>query len=378
MKKLPLFIAALILSSVPVQARSFFPDPELPDQLKTRESDAQQDLTGKSRFTVTPLPELTGCCTGISDLSILRRPEVRSALFTYLTDGRTYAARGIGRADLYMRDVDRVFAQYPAIPREITALPLLESGYSPFAVSRMKAVGAWQIIAPTARSLGIKIDTWTDGRRDIAKSTDAALRHLSHLYTAFGSWEFALAAYNGGGSRVSSAVRKNKSRDFWFLVENNAFRKETNDYIPHYAALALIYYNRELFGFGRPTMDTVLTEEYTLLHPVRIDELARIADAEPDAIYRLNPELISNITPPDRGAYCIRLPAGSADKIAGRESELYRVKFSKLAKHRIRKGDSIHKIAKRYGTDPDRIIYINAIQKPYYLRAGKDIYIPLS
>ena len=342
------------------------------------EVDAATDsVQTRSPLKTVELPEIDGrdsfAC--IRDRSILRRPEVRKALFLYLSDGRDYALRGMRKGDMLKADIDGVLSQYK-VPPEVAALPILESGYEPFAVSRMKAVGAWQIIAPTAAALGLTVNRWTDERRDVKKSTAAALQHLSHLYTLYNHWDFALAAYNGGSPRVSRAIEQKKTHDYWTLVELSAFRPETNSYVPQFAALAYIWCNRDAFGMPASPVAPMRTERITLKHPVRIDALARIAGTNVDTIMKLNPEMVGPITPPDRGCYAVTLPEGSADRIMGKEDELYKFKVSYVSSYRVRKGDSLGKIAKLYGADIASIIYLNGIEKPYRLKIGRELWVP--
>lgn len=379
MKRAILIIFCAVTVPTASSAKTFLsypvPSPQLYDETEVSPSG---EVSHPLPFITKNLPEIRGrsSCECVRDLSILRRPEVRKALYSYLADGRDYTGRGIFRAALFRDDVDRIFTSNPSIPKEIVVLPILESGYSPVAVSRMQAVGTWQIIAPTAKSLGLTINQWIDERRDVRKSTAAALTHLQFLYDYYGHWDFALAAYNGGSPRVSKAIEKNKTRDYWTLVEKNAFRPETNSYVPQFAALAVIYFNRDLFGFTEPEPESEPFEGITLEYPVRLDELARIAGTDKGTVQRMNPEITGTITPPDRDHYTVRLPVGSADRIMGRENELYRYKVSRIARHLVRKGESVGKIAKSYGVDPGAIIYLNGMSKPYYLRAGKEIYIP--
>ena len=371
-------ILFLILMPASIPASPLFSFPEAPPQsYSDAETSPTEQPARKSFFSINVLPPIDGrdsfAC--VRDHSILRRPEVRRALFRYLTDGRSYVLRGIEKGDQLKNDIDSAISAR-SVPKEVAALPLLESGYEPFAVSRMKAVGVWQIIAPTGLALGLDIGRWTDERRDVKKSTAAALQHLSHLYTLYNHWDFALAAYNGGSPRVSQAIARNKTHDYWTLVELGAFRKETNDYVPQFSALAFIMFNREIFGIGTPDAVPAESDRIRLAHPVRIDALARLAGTDVDTVMRLNPEMIGPVTPPDRENYAVKLPSGSADRILGKEDELYKYKISYILKYRVRKGDTVSRIAKLYGADPSAIIYLNGIAKPYYLRIGREIWVP--
>ncbi len=98
------------------------------------------------------------------------------------------------------------------LPMELALLPVVESSFDAFAYSHGSAAGLWQFVPGTGKMMGLEQNYWYDGRRDVAASTDAALDYLVQLNERFdGSWEHAIAAYNSGGGRVSSAIRKNKN-----------------------------------------------------------------------------------------------------------------------------------------------------------------------
>ena len=106
------------------------------------------------------------------------------------------------------------------MPLELALLPVVESSFDAFAYSHGSAAGLWQFVSGTAKMYGLEQNFWYDGRRDVAAATDAALDYLSYLNKRFdGDWTHAIAAYNSGGGRVSSAIRKNnklgKPTDFF-------------------------------------------------------------------------------------------------------------------------------------------------------------------
>jgi membrane-bound lytic murein transglycosylase D len=313
---------------------------------------------------------------GIRNLSILEKKEVRDALFRYLTTNREFALRGLERYKRYSTEIVGVLKQYPDIPPEIIFLPLLESGFSPFAVSRMKAVGVWQIIAPTAHELGLRMTPFVDERRNVARSTDAAIRHLRNLNGTFKSWNLSLAAYNCGSSRVIRGMKRKKTRDFWILSSTHALRRETVNYLPHYAALALIGSRPDIFHINPGEADIAAAERYLLKYPVKIDDLANLLRIDAQAIYDLNPELTSPITPINPDGYSIVLPEGAGEIISRNEDTLYTVKYSRIIMHIVRRGESLRKIARQYSVSPEEIVFLNRLQKPYLLRSGRSLYIP--
>lgn len=184
----------------------------------------------------------------VADFSICRKNSVREFLYLYLTSGREYTLRSIVMSDRHMDAINDVFSDNPDIPRDIALLPLLESGFNENAVSRSNAVGLWQFIRTTSEHLGLTTGPGIDERRNVRKSTEAAVRHLRHLYRMFGSWELALAAYNCGETQMKRAIELAGTDNIWHLAESGALPAETSEYLPRFAALLIIYKNPRLFG----------------------------------------------------------------------------------------------------------------------------------
>ena len=96
------------------------------------------------------------------------------------------------------------------LPYELALLPIVESGYQPYAHSPSKAAGIWQFIPPTAREYKLSKNWWYDGRRDIVASTSAAYDYLTKLHSKYDDWLLSIAAYNAGPNRISKEIKKTK------------------------------------------------------------------------------------------------------------------------------------------------------------------------
>ena len=131
-----------------------------------------------------------------------------SGFIDYFTvRNRDYTRSMQRKKDLYFPLFERKLAQYN-LPDELKYLAIIESALNPRAVSRARAVGLWQFMSGTGRYMGLHLDWYIDERMDPEKSTDAACRYLKQLYSIFGNWELALAAYNSGPGTVRKAVRR--------------------------------------------------------------------------------------------------------------------------------------------------------------------------
>ena len=286
----------------------------------------------------------------IKDLSICRKKAVRKYIYIYLTRGREYVKRSIERSYLSMDIINDVFEKNKDIPKEIAILPLLESGYNPHAVSRSNAVGLWQFVSNTSGPLGLKVNQWVDERRNIEKSTEAALRHLRNLHRRFKSWDLALAAYNGGGGYISRAIKKTGAKNIWELRDSGVLRKETHEYVPRYIALVLIYKNQGLFEI-KDEITEPKQHETTIVHlkySVELKNIANISGTSIDNIRKLNPDLKQNIIPLYNKRYDLRMPKKAGEQLIENRHKLNRYRISRIIRYRVRKGECLSVIARRH------------------------------
>lgn len=116
----------------------------------------------------------------------------------------------------YFSIMNTILAQH-GLPVELKYLSVIESALKTYAVSWAGAVGPWQFMPGTARHMGLRVNNKVDDRVDFHKSTHAAARYLTDLYSIYGDWLLVIAAYNGGPGNVNSAIRKSGSKNFWDL-----------------------------------------------------------------------------------------------------------------------------------------------------------------
>jgi membrane-bound lytic murein transglycosylase D len=133
--------------------------------------------------------------------------------------------------------IDSVFKHY-GLPVQLKYLAVVESELKTKAVSKVGAVGPWQLMPATARILGLKINSRCDERKNYYKSTRAAARYLKDLHEEFGDWFLVFAAYNGGEGPVYSAIKQSGSKNFWTL--QHYLPEETREYVKKF--IATCYY----------------------------------------------------------------------------------------------------------------------------------------
>ncbi|MCB0344696.1 MAG: lytic transglycosylase domain-containing protein [Bdellovibrionales bacterium] len=156
--------------------------------------------------------------------------------------------QALERARYYQPVIEPILEKH-GLPAELSSVALVESGFNPIAESPSGAVGMWQMMKRTARSVGLSVGWFDDDRKDVEKSTEGAARYLVQLYKMFDSWPLAIAAYNGGMTRVRNAVRDAGTRDFFVLADRGYFREETKDFVPKVYAAMVIMGAPERYGF---------------------------------------------------------------------------------------------------------------------------------
>ena len=263
------------------------------------------------------------------------------------------------------------------LPSELALLPIVESAYQAFAYSHGRASGMWQIIPSTGRFLGLKQNWWYDGRRDIIESTHAAISYLDSLSQQFdGDWELALAAYNAGPGKIRSAVRYNRKKkrqtDFWHLTK---IRKETRSYVPKMFALRELFANPDKYQLDLvPVTNQVSYEVVELDGQIDLALAAELADISINELYQLNSAFNRWATPP-KGPHRLLLPREKAEQFKIGIAEVPPSKRINWVRHKIKKGETLSHISKKYRSTVALIKEVNSI-RGNQIRAGKHLMVP--
>ena len=222
-------------------------------------------------------------------MEVPERREIERFIRFYLRDRRGLKI-ALRRASLYVPHIKPILKEY-GLPEELALLPLIESGFNPFAVSPSGAAGIWQLMPQTARRFGLRVDSKVDERFDLTKSTHAAARYLKELYEMFGSWELVLAAYNCGEGCVR---RRTGSKDFWRTKW--ALPEQTRKYVPMFFAALLIARSPEKYGL-RVDGDLHLFERRVAVRDYKVNEFLREAGIKESTFRDLNPHIKGNYIP---------------------------------------------------------------------------------
>src|SRR5262249_43899319 len=148
------------------------------------------------------------------DIPITYNTKVKWWINYFQTTGRRWFRTWLERSNAYLPQMQKTLAQ-KGLPQDLAYVAMIESGFSPHAISTAEAVGYWQFITPTANRYGLKTTWWLDERRDFNKSTGAAARYLGDLFRQFGSWYLTASAYNMGEGRMQRLVNRYNTKNYW-------------------------------------------------------------------------------------------------------------------------------------------------------------------
>lgn len=266
------------------------------------------------------------------------------------------------------------------MPEDLLYLALIESGFSPRAYSRAHASGIWQFIEETGRRYGLRVTNYLDERRDPIKSTTAALDYLEELYERFGSWYLAAAAYNTGENRVDRILRQRaggKRGDdslFWKIAPH--LPRETRDYVPLMLAAGHIAKEPEKYGFEDLEYQAPLDfETVSVPGGTSLRAVARAAELDLSEVKDLNPQFVRSVTPPGSD-WSIRLPRGRGKVYAQNFGRVLEEERLAHIEHRVRRGETLSHIARRYGTTVAALREANAGIRPNRIIVGQRIMVP--
>ncbi len=292
--------------------------------------------------------------------------------------------KGLINSGAYMRHIEKVFSHY-GLPQELTLLPFVESFFNTSARSNDGAVGIWQFIYSTGRYY-LKINSVIDERKDPYKSSDAAARHLRNNYKKLGSWPLAITAYNHGSAGMRRAVRKTGHTDLVGIIQkyrSRIFGFASKNFYAEFLAVLEIVPNHDRY-FGRLKLkpsqkfDVVDMPDYVSLKT--LTKHCAISKAETK---RLNPAFKTSILSSKKyipKGYPLHIPVGTTNSFLKSYAQIPK-KLQYAAQkqddwHRVRWGETLSQIARRYRTSIRSLVDLNNLSSSRYIRAGQRLRIP--
>ena len=303
-----------------------------------------------------------------SAIPLTYNPAVREAIDLYVNRRSNLMSLMLSRATYYFPIIEEELDRQ-GLPLELKYLAIVESALNPTAVSRMGATGFWQFMLRTGKIYGLTINSVVDERMDPRKSTRAMCEYFKDMYALYGDWMLAIAAYNCGPGNINKAIRRSGGkRDFWEIFPY--LPRETRSYVPFFiAAFYSMEYYREHDIRPSAIHIPIATDTVHLARRCTTRELAEITSVSLDTIELLNPMYKKGIIPGNQQSQVIVLPAQAAIDFASNKEKYFASHHKSEAKekdsapdideeqaadserevtYRVRRGDSLGSIARRY------------------------------
>lgn len=297
----------------------------------------------------------------------------------------------LGLSLFYMPIFEEALERH-GMPLELRYLPVIESALVPTAVSKAGAAGLWQFMPGTATGLGLEVNSLIDQRRDPYLASDAAARYLKQLFNTYGDWSLAIAAYNCGPGNVNKAIRRagGGKHDFWEIYP--FLPAETRGYVPAFIAANYImtyhkHHNISPALARRPiVIDTVHVNKR-----VHFDQISQVMAIPVNELRALNPQFRQDLIPGDIHPYSLVLPSLQAYAYIANEDSIVNHDAAKYARrgivepatgavtgrdsrgeyydeevvqyHKVKKGETLAKIARKYGVTVAAIRKDNKVGK---------------
>ena len=304
---------------------------------------------------------------------------LESVIKRFLKQRRSSLERLMGLSHFYFPMFEQEFDNYN-IPLEMKYLAVVESALKPKARSRVGATGLWQFMFTTGKDYKLDVSSYVDERSDPIRSTTAAAQYLSKLYKLYGDWDLALAAYNSGPGNVNKAIRRSGGyKNYWNI--RPFLPRETAGYVPSFLATMYIFEFAEEHGFKpeRPPFQHIETDTVHVKQMISLDHISEVTGVNIEELQFLNPSYKLEIIPKIEGkTYYLRLPRRSVGVFTNNEEKIYayaKAEFDKREKplpqlvnqdtkirYRVKSGDYLGKIARRYGVRVSQIKRWNGLR----------------
>lgn len=352
-----------------------------------------KDVTGNTTTVFTPalLKARLSALNDRTPFNLAYNPSLEKVINSYLRYRKRYYPALMAKAKYYFPMFEHYLDQYD-IPLEMKYLAIVESGLRPKIKSRVGATGLWQFMYGTGKQFDLKVSSYVDERQDPVKSTIAACKYLRQLYTVFGDWDLALAAYNSGPGNVRKAIKRSGgNKNYWNI--RPYLPRETAGYVPaFYATMYLFEYADKHKVYSEvPEFFNFQTDTIQIKRTITFEQISEKINVQKDVLMDLNPAYKLAIIPFIKGRnYALRLPSTKIVEFLDKEEEIYALaaladaqrekplpkyfEMEKRIRYKVRNGDFLGKIAKNFG------VYITDIErwnnlKSTRLKIGQRLYI---
>ena len=306
-----------------------------------------------------PLPDFSRF-----DLPIVLNARVKQAIYILQNEAHFLYNAWLNRTS-YIPMIKSMLSR-EGLPSDLIYVAMVESGFQPRGYSSDGAAGLWHLMWPDSEQYGLDRTEYIDERFDPTKSTRAVIHHFKALYREFGSWELVLAAHHAGAEPIRTAGAGN----IWQMD----LPRHTLSFVAFVMATAIISKSPVAYGFKTKAQLPLTYETVPVVQDCDLDSVALGMQVDLEQLKMLNPELRQWRA---SAGYTLKIPIGTQPQYhtwAGIEPAVREP--SEITVYRVRRGDSILRIARRFGVRSDDIILENEILRPDRLRIGQVLYIP--
>ncbi len=285
----------------------------------------------------------------------------------------------IKRAWRYLPVMEQIFVSEYGLPKELTRIPFIESSFDYTAYSSVGAAGIWQFMPRTARGHGMEVGRIVDERRDPIKATRAAAEYLRSAYRSLGTWPLAITSYNHGVGGVRGKVTRAGTDDLAEMIEDpreRYFGFASTNFYPEFLAAVEIFNDPSRYFpeiSPEPPLRFVSFEMRSAMHASTVcHRLGMPLEELKEANYALLEPVWSGSARIPSG-YTLRIPVqyqeGMSRLLEGEAiSPVSSVTTASSAiyggsTYRVRPGDSLAQIAKRFGVSSRTIMELNGLSK---------------
>jgi len=241
--------------------------------------------------------------------------QVKNYIDLYANRRRGLISKVLTTSQFYFPIFEEVFDR-ENIPLEFKYLAVIESALNQKAISPVGAAGLWQFMPATGRMYGLRTDNYFDDRKDIIKSTEAAVEYFKNSYRIYNDWLLVIASYNCGPGNVNKAIKRaGGKKGIWDIMPY--LPKETRGYVPAFiAATYVMNYASEHNIYPAPNNMYLHLDTVTVDNHISIQKLALAIQSTPEEIRQLNPSLKKGVIPFNPNGIVLTLPYQQAMRVA--------------------------------------------------------------
>ncbi len=329
--------------------------------------------------------------TMISPIHLPYNELVRSYIKRY-TDSSGLMSRVLSLAQYYFPMIEEELLK-AGLPIELRSMAIIESALQATAYSRVGAAGLWQFMPTTARAYGLEVNSMVDERYDPVKSTVAACKYMKDLYKMYNDWSLAIAAYNCGPGNVNKALARTGGNPSSFWDVYWRLPRETRGYVPAFIAASYSYafHKAHNITYSEPPMP-IAVDTIQVTRLLHLGQVSSTIDVSAEALKLLNPQYKLDVIPATNKSYALVLPANRVTEYISHEDSIFskdsvylkeylnpenvQKKIASVGtEYRVKKGDTLGAIARRYGVTVKQLMSWNNLKSANRLSIGQRLRI---